>query len=51
MAYRTVRDAAHPDDLRLQPEQVAAAIVYLASDASRGINGAVIPIDNGWSTI
>ena len=30
---------------------VADAIVFLASDASKKISGAVVPIDQAWSTI
>lgn len=30
-------------------EQVAAAAVFLASDAASGITGAVLPIDGGWT--
>lgn len=30
---------------------VAEAILYLASDGARSINGVALPIDNAWSTI
>jgi enoyl-[acyl-carrier-protein] reductase (NADH) len=32
-------------------EDVANALLFLVSDKSKGINGAIIPIDNAWSTI
>lgn len=55
------RAAAEPDVLealpRLQPltgsmgapEDVAAAALYLGSDASRFVTGIVLPVDAGWS--
>ncbi|MGB3443359.1 MAG: SDR family oxidoreductase [Actinophytocola sp.] len=33
------------------PEEQAAAIVFLASAAASNINGAVLPVDNGWSAV
>ncbi|MEV0231845.1 glucose 1-dehydrogenase [Nonomuraea sp. NPDC050786] len=32
-----------------QPEQMADAAVFLASDAASFINGALVPVDGGWS--
>ncbi|MGW3346174.1 SDR family NAD(P)-dependent oxidoreductase [Nonomuraea rubra] len=32
-----------------QPEQMADAALYLASDAASFINGAIVPVDGGWS--
>ncbi|MCW2903817.1 MAG: Short-chain dehydrogenase/reductase [Streptosporangiaceae bacterium] len=29
----------------------AAAIVFLASDAASNINGAILPVDNGWAAV
>jgi NAD(P)-dependent dehydrogenase (short-subunit alcohol dehydrogenase family) len=33
------------------PEEQAAAIVFLASDAASNINGAILPVDNGWAAV
>jgi NAD(P)-dependent dehydrogenase (short-subunit alcohol dehydrogenase family) len=32
-----------------QPDQIAAVIVFLASDAASNISGVVLPVDTGWS--
>ncbi|MET9911139.1 glucose 1-dehydrogenase [Streptomyces sp. NPDC006476] len=34
-----------------EPEEQAAAIVFLASDAASNINGAILPVDNGWAAV
>lgn len=34
-----------------QPEELAAAIVFLASEAAGNISGAILPVDNGWSAV
>jgi NAD(P)-dependent dehydrogenase (short-subunit alcohol dehydrogenase family) len=33
------------------PAELAAAIVFLASDAASNINGVILPVDNGWSAV
>jgi NAD(P)-dependent dehydrogenase (short-subunit alcohol dehydrogenase family) len=40
------RDAGRPGEAT--PEQIADVAYYLATDASR-VNGAVMPVDGGWS--
>ncbi|MET7294954.1 SDR family NAD(P)-dependent oxidoreductase [Streptomyces griseoloalbus] len=34
-----------------QPKEQAAAILFLASDAASNINGAILPVDDGWSAV
>ncbi|MBD8064410.1 SDR family oxidoreductase [Devosia sp. PTR5] len=33
----------------LEPEDIANAVLFLASDEARHLNGAVLPVDMGWS--
>ena len=34
-----------------EARELAAAIVFLASDAASNINGVILPVDNGWSAV
>ncbi|MGK5555048.1 SDR family NAD(P)-dependent oxidoreductase [Actinomadura kijaniata] len=36
---------------RSTPEEQAAAVVFLASDAASNINGAILPVDDGWAAV
>lgn len=51
MAEPAMRDAiiaATPLGRLVEPEEVAAAIVFLASDAASMITGHTLPVDGGW---
>jgi hypothetical protein len=44
-------DAQGVPQLSISPEDVANAIVFLASDEAKKVNGVLMPVDNAWSTI
>lgn len=56
-AFETMKPVqlAHmPDQSKgpsITPEEVARVLVFLVSDFSNRVNGAVIPVDDAWSTI
>lgn len=35
-------------DRTASPDEIASVIAFLASDDARNINGAIVPVDNGW---
>ena len=55
LAMMSVIHQAHASDhakgFGLQPEDLAHSLLYFLSDLSKGISGAVIPVDNAWSAI
>lgn len=55
MDMMSIIHQAHGSDqgkgLGLEPEDIAHCLLFLMSDRSKGISGAIIPVDNAWSTI
>ena len=47
--HREAFAAQQPVQRLLAPEEVAAALVWLAGPASSGVTGAVVPVDGGLS--
>jgi NAD(P)-dependent dehydrogenase (short-subunit alcohol dehydrogenase family) len=47
MAARLMQDT--PMGRFVEPEEVAAAILFLASDAASMITGVILPVDGGWT--
>jgi NAD(P)-dependent dehydrogenase (short-subunit alcohol dehydrogenase family) len=47
MAARLMQDT--PMGRFVEPEEVAAAILFLASDAATMITGVTLPVDGGWT--
>jgi NAD(P)-dependent dehydrogenase (short-subunit alcohol dehydrogenase family) len=49
VAFRRAREATIPQGRFAEPEDVAAAVVYLASDESASVTGASISVDGGYT--
>ena len=47
--YRASLDAAHPLGRIARPEEIADAVVWLASDKSSFVTGVALPVDGGYS--
>ena len=47
MAARLMQDT--PMGRFVEPEEVASAILFLASDAAAMITGVTLPVDGGWT--
>lgn len=47
-AYLATMEAAHPMGRLGEPEEVANAILFLASDEASFITGAILPVDGGY---
>jgi NAD(P)-dependent dehydrogenase (short-subunit alcohol dehydrogenase family) len=48
-AFRSAREASIPQQRFARPEEVASAVVYLASDESTAVTGASLSVDGGYT--
>ncbi|KAF3052375.1 hypothetical protein E8E11_011144 [Didymella keratinophila] len=51
IGLHTPSDAQGVPQVDIAAEDVANAIVFLASDEAKKVNGVLMPVDNAWSTI
>jgi NAD(P)-dependent dehydrogenase (short-subunit alcohol dehydrogenase family) len=51
MTERTPEEKCDFNPAYLEPSDIAALALCLASDESRYINGAIIPADGGWAAV
>jgi len=51
IGLHTPSDAQGVPQVDITAEDVANAIVFLASDEAKKVNGVLMPVDNAWSTI
>jgi NAD(P)-dependent dehydrogenase (short-subunit alcohol dehydrogenase family) len=50
-SFRRERTAAHPIGRLGRPEDIASLAVYLASDESSWMTGAIVPVDGGYTAV
>jgi NAD(P)-dependent dehydrogenase (short-subunit alcohol dehydrogenase family) len=49
VAFRRQREESIPQARFAEPEDIAAAVVYLASDEARSVTGTSISVDGGYT--
>jgi NAD(P)-dependent dehydrogenase (short-subunit alcohol dehydrogenase family) len=48
-SFREAMIANVPLQRVAEPGEIASVAVFLASDAASYVNGAIVPVDSGWS--
>ena len=49
--FRTKYEERTPMNRMADPEDIAGAVIFLASDASKYITGITLPVDGGWTAV